>query len=139
MLTLRVCVYSAGIPQVVLPVWMDTYDFARRAEILGIGRWGNQNNNGKLCKGGELGSILIEVLMGGQWSSYVENAKRLAGICQEEGGGRVKAARNILAEIPMDQGTDQLDGGKSDIDRRLPLLDGNGHVNGKADGHLGRC
>ncbi|KAK3318771.1 hypothetical protein B0H66DRAFT_622909 [Apodospora peruviana] len=91
-----VCV---GIPQVVLPVWMDTYDFARRAEILGIGRWGNRLSDGRLCKGGELGSILIDVLLGGRSSLYEKNAKLLAQKCREFGGGRVRAARHILAEI----------------------------------------
>jgi len=121
---------------------MDTYDFARRAELLGIGRWGNQHNVGKLCKGGELGSILIEILMGARWSFYMENAKRSAEICQEGGGGRVKAARQILAEIPRDQGGDEVDGTrdldnpKSETDEKL-LLGGNGHVNGHANGHSG--
>jgi UDP:flavonoid glycosyltransferase YjiC (YdhE family) len=90
--------YSAGIPQVVLPVWMDTYDFALRAEILGIGYWGNRHTD-KLCKGGQLGSILIEVMLGGRSSAYTKKAKELAELCNRSGGGRVFAARYILAEI----------------------------------------
>ncbi|KAK6062547.1 2-hydroxyacylsphingosine 1-beta-galactosyltransferase [Seiridium cupressi] len=32
---------AAGVPQVVCPVWTDTYDFASRVELLGIGVRGN--------------------------------------------------------------------------------------------------
>ncbi|KAK3688204.1 hypothetical protein B0T22DRAFT_425746 [Podospora appendiculata] len=92
----------AGIPQVVLPVWMDTYDFARRAEILGIGRWGNRVSD-KLCQGEELGSILIDVMIGGRSSVYAKKAKQLAELCNESGGGRAVAARYILAEIETEE------------------------------------
>ncbi|KAM7183006.1 hypothetical protein V8F20_012772 [Naviculisporaceae sp. PSN 640] len=92
----------AGIPQVVLPVWMDTFDFARRAEILKIGRWGNQDATGWICEGNELGAVFVDVLLGPQSSLYAENAKRIARVCREGGGGRVKAARHILAEIAGD-------------------------------------
>jgi len=92
---------SFGIPQVVLPVWMDTYDFARRAEILNIGRWGNQLAcaGGLLCTGKELGSALIDVLIGGKSSVYTSRAKELADLCKKSGGGRVIAARRILDEM----------------------------------------
>jgi hypothetical protein len=76
---------------------MDTFDFARRAELLGIGRWGNRSAV-KSCKGGELGPILIDVLLGGRSSGYEKKAKELAEICNAYGGGRVVAARHILAE-----------------------------------------
>ncbi|KAK3389165.1 hypothetical protein B0H63DRAFT_95075 [Podospora didyma] len=91
----------AGIPQVVLPVWMDTYDFARRAEILDIGRWGNRTTQDKLCRGGELGSVLIDVMLGGRSSVYTRKARELAEICNRSGGGREVAARRILAEIDL--------------------------------------
>ncbi|KAK4224320.1 hypothetical protein QBC38DRAFT_515248 [Podospora fimiseda] len=91
---------SAGVPQVVLPVWMDTYDFARRAEYLGIGRWGNrQCGADSICKGEELGSVLIDVVVGGRWSVYADNAEKLAELCKKNGGGRAIAARHILAEM----------------------------------------
>lgn len=93
---------SAGIPQVVLPVWMDTFDFARRAELLGIGRWGNKVTH-KGAWGGELGNVLIEVLLGGQSGKMKERAEELAKLCNENGGGRVIAARTILREIREDE------------------------------------
>ncbi|KAK4183479.1 hypothetical protein QBC35DRAFT_542994, partial [Podospora australis] len=90
---------SAGIPQVVLPLWMDTYDFARRAELLGIGRWGNQGHIDQMCDGKQLGDVLIDVVVGGRWSVYAENAKKLADICHQAGGGRAVAGRFILDQI----------------------------------------
>ena len=96
-------VFSAGIPQVVVSVWMDTYDFARRAEILGIGRWGNQGTElGVIYNGRELGGAIVDVLVGGRASVFAARAKELAELCKRSGGGRVIAARRILAEIEME-------------------------------------
>lgn len=81
----------------VLPVWMDTYDFARRAEILGIGLWGNRLA-GKLCESDELGAVLVDVVAGERSSAFALKAKELAQLCRKSGGGRVVAARHILAE-----------------------------------------
>jgi UDP:flavonoid glycosyltransferase YjiC (YdhE family) len=91
---------SAGIPQVVLPVWMDTFDFARRGELLGIGRWGNKMSQAtKGSWGGELGNVLTEVLLKPQATQMKEKARDLAELCNQNGGGRVVAARMILKEI----------------------------------------
>lgn len=89
---------SAGIPQVVLPVWMDTFDFARRAELLGIGRWGNKVTH-KGQWGGELGNVLIDVLFGPEAARMKERAQELAKLCHRDGAGRVIAAKMILKEI----------------------------------------
>ena len=31
--------YSAGVPQVILPLWVDLYNFAQMVEYLGVGIW----------------------------------------------------------------------------------------------------
>jgi len=150
---------SAGIPQIVLPVWMDTYDFARRAEILGIGRWGNRYSatEWKVCKGKELGSVLVDVLVGGRASLYTRRAKELAELCKRSGGGRVVAARYILGEIERGDGDDGCDddvddeGGYCDEGREEAGMEvdekgysyrrgpwngnGNGNGNGNRDGY----
>ncbi|KAK4149016.1 hypothetical protein C8A00DRAFT_47293 [Chaetomidium leptoderma] len=106
---------SAGVPQVVLPLWMDTYDFARRAELLGIGRWGNLIAD-RLCEANEFGSRRL---------TYAQKARELAELCKRSGGGRVIAARHVLAEI--DDGNDQLSTiGQKESDLLLDS-NGNGH------------
>jgi hypothetical protein len=77
---------------------MDTFDFARRAELLGIGRWGNKVTH-KGHWGGELGNVLVEVLLGARSTQIRDRARELARLCKENGGGRVIAARMILREI----------------------------------------
>jgi UDP:flavonoid glycosyltransferase YjiC (YdhE family) len=89
---------SAGIPQVVLPVWMDTFDFARRAELLGIGRWGNKISRRTKPWGGELGNAMVDVVLSPQSPQMKAKAQELAQLCDRDGGGRVIAAKIILKE-----------------------------------------
>jgi hypothetical protein len=78
---------------------MDTFDFARRAEFLGIGRWGNKVSQAtKRAWGGELGHVLIDVLLGPQSDQIKRRARELGELCTQNGGGRVIAARMILKE-----------------------------------------
>ncbi|KAK3393451.1 glycosyltransferase family 1 protein [Podospora didyma] len=88
---------AAGTPQVVLPVWIDCFDFANRAELLGIGRWGNQRTPPR-CVADELGPVLIDVVLGHRAENYKTKAMELARRCAKE-RGRINAARVILDEI----------------------------------------
>ncbi|KAL8381634.1 hypothetical protein RB595_005764 [Gaeumannomyces hyphopodioides] len=85
---------TTGTPQVVLPQWADCYEFAYRAEMLGIGRWGS-----KMAKpqwsAEELGPALIEVVIGKKRDTYRRRARSLSerfGVS----AGREKAAKIIL-------------------------------------------
>ena len=100
---------------VVLPAWMDCFDFARRAEVLGIGRWGNRTAS-KACRAAELGPILVDILFGGRRSVYAARARELAAVCQENGGGRLVAARIILGEIPPPKEGDEEEEGMEEGD-----------------------
>lgn len=82
----------------VLPVWIDCFDFANRAELLGIGVWGNKSSV-PLNSSKELGPALLEVVLGSRADSMRFRAKDLAEICHEEGGGRYIAARKIFEQI----------------------------------------
>jgi hypothetical protein len=83
---------------VVLPQWADTYDFASRAEYLGIGLWGNKSTKPQ-WKRDELGSVLVEALFGPDAEAMKTKSKSLSDICLADGGGRAIAARTILAAI----------------------------------------
>ncbi|KAI8162932.1 hypothetical protein K4K49_000461 [Colletotrichum sp. SAR 10_70] len=84
-----------GIPQVVLPGWADCYDFAQRAEILGIGKWANRKAK-PYWKRDEFGDCLEGVLFGPHAKMMQARAKDLSKR-HPEGAGRLKAAEEILA------------------------------------------
>ncbi|KAM3558784.1 hypothetical protein ARSEF4850_004444 [Beauveria asiatica] len=88
----------AGVPQVILPVWGDTYDFAKRAEWLGIGKFGSWNHAPKV-EANELGRVLKQVVLGPQSSKFQAKARELAALCRQDGGGRRTAAQTILNAI----------------------------------------
>ena len=94
LLTLR----SAGVPQIVLPVWADTYDYAHRVEWLGIGRYGNVEA-APTCKATELGPILVDVILGPNAESMKKKAQALAKACAANGEGREVAAKEVLASL----------------------------------------
>ncbi|KAE8149115.1 hypothetical protein BDV25DRAFT_130633 [Aspergillus avenaceus] len=68
---------AAGVPQVVLPVWYDTYDFASRAEWLGVGLRANQKNTSAV-DGIELGQTLIRMLASDEGLAMQDKAKAIA-------------------------------------------------------------
>ncbi|KAI4716246.1 UDP-glucoronosyl and UDP-glucosyl transferase family protein [Aureobasidium sp. EXF-10727] len=78
----------AGVPQVVLPVWIDTYDFAIRAEYLGIGVWGNRVA-APYAEGSELGKALVQVVDGDGSAAMSAKARQIAVPFQERPGRQV--------------------------------------------------
>ncbi|KAL4777532.1 hypothetical protein BDW60DRAFT_213096 [Aspergillus nidulans var. acristatus] len=67
----------AGVPQIVLPVWFDTYDFAARVEYLGVGVWGSKTS-APAINGPELGEALLCVLHSDESSTIRDKAKTIA-------------------------------------------------------------
>ncbi|KAL2161806.1 hypothetical protein VTH06DRAFT_7590 [Thermothelomyces fergusii] len=88
---------TSGIPLVVLPAWLDCYDFANRAEYLGIGRWGNKEATPSHTAA-ELGPILVDVVLGPRAAEMRARVRDLADLCAKAPGATV-AASNILGEI----------------------------------------
>lgn len=85
---------SFGIPQVVLPVWTDCFDYANRVEMLGIGRWGSKDAKPR-WEAKELALALVDVALDRN-NELSAKAKSLAEICGGNSGGRDEAARIIL-------------------------------------------
>ncbi|TVY46445.1 Glycosyltransferase sdnJ [Lachnellula occidentalis] len=86
---------SAGVPQIVLPCWLDTFEFANRVEYLGIGIYGSRSAAPRI-EAGELSRALSRVLGDGKEASSMRyKAKELAEISGRV-GGRVKACEKII-------------------------------------------
>ncbi|KAJ3457929.1 hypothetical protein MRS44_012038 [Fusarium solani] len=90
-------VVCSGVPQVVLPCWFDCYDFASKAELLGIGRWGSKKGCPRWIES-ELTEALIDVALDNN-AEYTAKSRSLAELCGRNGGGRATAADEILRLI----------------------------------------
>ncbi|KAL2788683.1 hypothetical protein BJX66DRAFT_326924 [Aspergillus keveii] len=90
----------AGVPQVILPVWYDTYDFARRVEYLGVGLWGSKTS-APAINGPELGKALTRVLHSEESSSMQEKAKSIASKLGTKEGRVVAMASAKVAWIGL--------------------------------------
>ena len=91
-------VFSAGIPQVLLPAWTDCYDFANRVELLGIGRWGNKKAKPRWQED-ELSGAILATLFGPESVEIQKTAGEVASR-HPEWEGRQKAAEEILKHFP---------------------------------------
>ncbi|KAK4032007.1 glycosyltransferase [Parachaetomium inaequale] len=93
---------TCGIPQLVIPGWVDCYDFAGRAEFLGIGRWANKQAMPK-CTAREVGPILIDVVLGPKAQAMRTRVQELAALCEKTPGASVAAA--AILEVIEDSKT----------------------------------
>ncbi|ETS84356.1 hypothetical protein PFICI_02381 [Pestalotiopsis fici W106-1] len=87
----------AGVPQIILAQWVDTYDYAIRTEMLGIGLFGNkQTPPGWTAQ--ELGPKLVATTVGESAATMRSKVQELSRLCcMRPGGlGRDFAARFIL-------------------------------------------
>ncbi|EOO03753.1 putative diacylglycerol acyltransferase family protein [Phaeoacremonium minimum UCRPA7] len=82
----------AGVPQVVLAAWWDTYEYAARVEYLSIGVFANKQAAPR-AKTTELESALKRVVGDGEMRL---RAEELARTCQQHGEGRVVAHDRIV-------------------------------------------
>lgn len=69
-----------GKPQIILPAWIDCFDFANRAEMLGIGLWGNKRVAGGYIHEADLSAALVEILAGSRAEEIRSNAKGMAAL-----------------------------------------------------------
>ena len=83
------------MPQVVLPCWLDTLEFANRVEWLGIGVYGSRSAAPSV-ESQELSQALLKVLGDGVEAVQLkQRAKELAEISGKV-GGRKKAFDKII-------------------------------------------
>lgn len=86
--------FSAGVPQIVLAVWFDTYDFAARVEFLGIGVCGN-HKTAPTVNSSDFGRALIRVLASRESERMKQNARGIASALGPV-EGRVVACERVL-------------------------------------------
>jgi UDP:flavonoid glycosyltransferase YjiC (YdhE family) len=87
--------FSTGVPQLILPLWADLYDYAVRVEYFGIGIWGNKRTAPNWTAE-ELGEALLKMV--GDSEEAVEmrrKAKDLAVVSKRGGEGRIEAANQV--------------------------------------------
>ncbi|KAF5710935.1 UDP-glycosyltransferase 84B2 [Fusarium mundagurra] len=84
----------SGIPQALLPAWTDCYDFANRVELLGIGRWANQQARPR-WKEDELADALLEILFGPESTGMRKRTEEIASR-HPDWKGRQMASQEIL-------------------------------------------
>ena len=86
---------SAGLPQVISPLWADLYNFAALAETIGVGLWACKETTPDWTSEC-LASSLLRALDGGRDSvSIRERAKQLVDKVQAGDKGRDIAAREV--------------------------------------------
>jgi UDP:flavonoid glycosyltransferase YjiC (YdhE family) len=75
-------------------MWCDTYDYAVRAEWLGVGVWGSRHA-APLWTADEIGQSVLRVISADEGPVYHEKAKALAPPSKEQSGSAI-AAREIV-------------------------------------------
>ncbi|KAL4978577.1 hypothetical protein BDW66DRAFT_158090 [Aspergillus desertorum] len=85
---------QAGVPQIVLPVWFDTYDFAARVEYLEVGVWGSKTS-APAINGPELGRAFLCVLHSEESYTIRDNAKTIAAKLGSSEGRTTMASETV--------------------------------------------
>lgn len=86
---------GSGVPQVVLPVWYDTYDFANRVEYLGIGLWASKITAPHIDADDFSRAVMAVVDKGEAGLRRRVRARELGEVCQKA-GGRERACAKII-------------------------------------------
>ncbi|KAH7177024.1 hypothetical protein EDB81DRAFT_836846 [Dactylonectria macrodidyma] len=91
---------SAGVPQVILPMWVDLYDFAQLVEYLGIGTWACQDISphwSAEC----LAGAFLKVLEKSDTSTAMKQRARGFGKQAQLRSGRAVAAEEVAKLAAM--------------------------------------
>lgn len=91
----------SGIPHIILPVWLDTYDYAARAEFLNIGIFGSKRAAPDV-QAEEFGDALVRATGDSEEAAkFRTSAKRLKDLCRSRGNGREISAATIMKVAGM--------------------------------------
>ncbi|KAM0133454.1 hypothetical protein ACHAP3_005980 [Botrytis cinerea] len=92
---------GTGIPHVVLPMWADLYDFAVRAEYLGVGVWGSRKA-APYWKADELSAAFLQVVGDSEEAISMRKKARELSLPYKAKPGRITAAHELakLARFP---------------------------------------
>lgn len=83
--------FRAGLPQVIIAVWLDLYDNASKAEYIGVGLYGNKSSAPEV-DAAEFGQALSRVTdMVNEGLRMKERALWVAQRCREAGGKQAAA------------------------------------------------
>lgn len=82
----------------MLPPWTDCFDYAQRAELHGLGRWGSKESNPQWASR-ELADAMSWCLFGETARVCRQKTKNMAALVESRGRGAVKAAEFIIRQV----------------------------------------
>lgn len=85
---------SAGVPHIILPLWVDLYNFAALVESFEIGVWGCPKTS-PYWSGECIGDAILKVVDGGERSKTMRENARSLGEAAKKTPGRYGAAETI--------------------------------------------
>ncbi|EEH48457.1 uncharacterized protein PADG_04536 [Paracoccidioides brasiliensis Pb18] len=94
---------GTGIPQIALPLWVDCYGYAVRAEWLEVGIWGSRKT-APSWTAKELGQAFLTAVGDGAEAKFMAEKARKLGELAKKAPGRVVAARKIVEYMKMKLG-----------------------------------
>ena len=87
---------SAGVPQIVLPMWVDLFNYAQLAEQTGVGLWGCRSTTPDWtpqC----LEESIVSVAFGPESERFRAKAREISVEAKKDGLGRDIAAARVAA------------------------------------------
>lgn len=90
----------AGIPHVILPLWLDLYNFATTAEYLGVGIWPGKDT-APVWHAHTLAQGFLAALIGDESVAMRQKAKALGAVAATYGGRDWAAAE--VARLAVQQ------------------------------------
>lgn len=85
----------SGNPTIVLPLWVDLYDYAIRTEWLGVGIWGSRKT-APFWTADELESAFMKILTKTKESTKMRARAKEVGAVTRKSGGRKMAAKIVV-------------------------------------------